>query len=79
LQDMLAIAVAEEAFLATLEVRRSSIHAQRLYGRFGFLVTGVRPKYYSDTKEDALIMWADLREQCNITTCNEAKSDETDT
>lgn len=65
LGDMIAIAVGEGAFFATLEVRRSSIHAQRLYERFGFQQAGVRPKYYSDTKEDALIMWADLRNRWN--------------
>ena len=63
LEDMIDIAVTEGAFLATLEVRRSSIHVQRLYERFGFHTAGVRPKYYSDTREDALIMWADLRDR----------------
>jgi [ribosomal protein S18]-alanine N-acetyltransferase len=45
----------------TLEVRRSNVPAQKMYEKFGFSVHGVRPGYYTDTKEDALIMWADLR------------------
>jgi [ribosomal protein S18]-alanine N-acetyltransferase len=45
----------------TLEVRRSNLPAQRMYEKFGFSVKGVRPGYYTDVKEDALIMWADLR------------------
>lgn len=45
---------------ATLEVRRSNPEALGLYKKFGFVVTGVRPKYYDDNGEDALIMWADL-------------------
>lgn len=45
----------------TLEVRRSNEPAQRMYEKFGFAVQGVRPGYYTDTKEDALIMSADLR------------------
>jgi [ribosomal protein S18]-alanine N-acetyltransferase len=45
----------------TLEVRHSNQPAQRMYEKFGFTVSGVRPGYYTDTKEDALIMWADLR------------------
>ena len=45
----------------TLEVRRSNVPAQKMYEKFGFAVHGVRPGYYTDTKEDALIMWADLR------------------
>ena len=45
----------------TLEVRHSNQPAQRMYEKFGFTVRGVRPGYYTDKKEDALIMWADLR------------------
>lgn len=44
----------------TLEVRVSNEIAQRLYRKFGFQDAGVRPGYYSDNQEDALIMWADL-------------------
>ena len=42
----------------TLEVRVTNRAAQELYRRFGFVPGGVRPNYYSDIKEDALIMWA---------------------
>lgn len=42
----------------TLEVRVSNRGAQEMYRRFGFAPGGVRPNYYSDVKEDALIMWA---------------------
>jgi ribosomal-protein-alanine N-acetyltransferase len=45
---------------ATLEVRRSNLPALGLYEKFGFAVEGIRPKYYDDTGEDALILWADL-------------------
>jgi ribosomal-protein-alanine N-acetyltransferase len=44
----------------TLEVRESNEIAQRLYRRFGFAHAGVRPRYYSDNNEDAIIMWAEL-------------------
>ncbi len=44
----------------TLEVRRSNRAAQRFYEKFGFSVRGIRPGYYTDAGEDALIMWADL-------------------
>jgi ribosomal-protein-alanine N-acetyltransferase len=44
----------------TLEVRASNIVAQRLYGKFGFEAVGLRPGYYSDNGEDAIIMWAEL-------------------
>ena len=42
--------------LLTLEVRRSNIAAQNLYKKFGFYVIGERKRYYSDNREDALIM-----------------------
>jgi ribosomal-protein-alanine N-acetyltransferase len=42
---------------ATLEVRRSNEIAQRLYARFGFTVAGVRPGYYRQPDEDALVLW----------------------
>lgn len=42
----------------TLEARVSNAPAHSLYRRFGFAPAGVRPKYYPDNMEDALIMWA---------------------
>jgi [ribosomal protein S18]-alanine N-acetyltransferase len=44
------------ARVATLEVRLSNLAARQLYQRFGFRPVGVRPRYYSDNGEDALIM-----------------------
>lgn len=44
---------------ATLEVRLSNVAARRLYERFGFRPAGIRPRYYSDNGEDALIMTTD--------------------
>lgn len=44
----------------TLEVRVSNERAKSLYRSMGFEPSGVRPAYYSDNMEDALIMWADL-------------------
>ncbi len=41
----------------TLEVRKSNIVAQNLYQKYGFKSEGIRKGYYSDTGEDALIMW----------------------
>ena len=43
----------------TLEVRVSNEPAIELYRSFGFIATGVRKGYYSDNREDALIMWKD--------------------
>ena len=41
----------------TLEVRVSNSHAIRLYERLGFEARGIRRGYYTDNREDALIMW----------------------
>ncbi len=41
----------------TLEVRVSNTNAIRLYERLGFRARGVRRGYYTDNREDALIMW----------------------
>ena len=43
----------------TLEVRVSNATAMALYERFGFEPSGVRRGYYTDNREDALIMWKD--------------------
>jgi ribosomal-protein-alanine N-acetyltransferase len=42
---------------ATLEVRRSNHAALALYHKFGFQEVGLRPKYYKETGEDALVLW----------------------
>ena len=44
---------------ATLEVRLSNMPARRLYEKYGFRPVGIRPRYYSDNGEDALIMTTD--------------------
>jgi [ribosomal protein S18]-alanine N-acetyltransferase len=41
----------------TLEVRVSNDGAISLYGRLGFTARGIRRGYYTDNREDALIMW----------------------
>jgi ribosomal-protein-alanine N-acetyltransferase len=51
-------AVARGAQNLTLEVRVGNTGAQALYRRFGFAPAGIRKGYYTETNEDALIMWA---------------------
>ena len=43
----------------TLEVRVSNAGAIKLYESLGFRARGVRRGYYTDNREDALIMWKD--------------------
>jgi ribosomal-protein-alanine N-acetyltransferase len=42
--------------MVTLEVRVSNSVAQNLYRKYGFVITGTRPRYYRDNDEDAHIM-----------------------
>lgn len=44
----------------TLEVRRSNHGALKLYRSFGFRSVGIRPKYYAEEGEDAIVMLLDL-------------------
>ena len=46
-----------EGASVTLEVRATARRTQRLYSRFGFQPAGVRPSYYSNPADDAIIMW----------------------
>ena len=52
----LDLAIDRRAREATLEVRLSNLPARRLYEKYGFRPVGLRPRYYSDDGEDALIM-----------------------
>jgi ribosomal-protein-alanine N-acetyltransferase len=48
------------ATLVTLEVRRSNHGALDLYRNLGFRAVGIRPNYYVDEGEDAVVMILDL-------------------
>ncbi len=52
-------AYADGARWAFLEVRAGNHGAQAMYQKFGFKVTGRRPKYYKDNGEDAILMTLD--------------------
>jgi ribosomal-protein-alanine N-acetyltransferase len=60
--ERLLVALLEEAMRrgarwVTLEVRKSNAGAQALYRKYGFKEIGVRRGYYSDNREDAIVMW----------------------
>jgi ribosomal-protein-alanine N-acetyltransferase len=61
LGELLLVALLDEAqrlgaSRATLEVRVSNEAAQTLYAKYGFKQVGQRKAYYSDNREDALIL-----------------------
>ncbi|HSK17052.1 MAG TPA: ribosomal protein S18-alanine N-acetyltransferase [Gaiellaceae bacterium] len=59
LDTLLAFTAGDSRRGYTLEVRVSNRPAIALYERFGFDASGVRRGYYTDNREDALIMWRD--------------------
>jgi ribosomal-protein-alanine N-acetyltransferase len=59
-EALLAHPRAEGAAIVTLEVRATNLAAQRFYQRNGFREIAMRPRYYPDTREDALIMLKSL-------------------
>ncbi len=60
LRALMSICMAQGGKKMTLEVRVTNHVAQKLYEKYGFERVGIRKGYYTDNREDALIMWADL-------------------
>lgn len=59
MEQVLLAAARRGAVRATLEVRESNEPARRLYEALGFEVTAIRPRYYTNPEENALILWRD--------------------
>ncbi|HVD65715.1 MAG TPA: ribosomal protein S18-alanine N-acetyltransferase [Gaiellaceae bacterium] len=59
LDELFELTAGESRRGYTLEVRVSNATAISLYERFGFEPSGIRRGYYTDNREDALIMWKD--------------------
>ncbi|MFQ6122294.1 MAG: ribosomal protein S18-alanine N-acetyltransferase [Dehalococcoidales bacterium] len=54
--SMIDLAIELKANFITLEVRASNTPAQNLYHKYGFTQVGVRRGYYTDNREDGLLM-----------------------
>jgi ribosomal-protein-alanine N-acetyltransferase len=63
LERLFELTVDDERRGYTLEVRVSNQDAIRLYEKLGFEPRGIRRGYYTDNREDALIMWRDSAAQ----------------
>ena len=50
------LAIELGAHLITLEVRASNSEVQKLYAKYGFVRVGLRRGYYTDNREDAVLM-----------------------
>ncbi|KGF12841.1 30S ribosomal protein S18 [Peptostreptococcus sp. MV1] len=62
IEALLAMCDRDKIASITLEVRAGNFVAQGLYKKYDFLAGGVRKEYYTNNKEDAIIMWKQLRE-----------------
>ena len=60
MRQVIVACMAQGAKKMTLEVRKHNTPAQYLYQKLGFIKSGIRPKYYDDPKDDAVIMWLDM-------------------
>ncbi|MFT3836293.1 MAG: ribosomal protein S18-alanine N-acetyltransferase [Myxococcaceae bacterium] len=60
MQAALDVGAAHRCRIATLEVRRGNQGAIALYSGLGFKPVGMRPAYYSDDREDAILMVKDF-------------------
>ncbi len=59
MQKLMELARENDMESMTLEVRVSNAAARHLYQQLGFVEAGIRKNYYSETKEDALILWCE--------------------
>lgn len=57
MRELMKIVKTLGANAMTLEVRPSNTAARALYEKLGFKSVGLRPGYYQDTGEAAMIMW----------------------
>lgn len=53
---IIELAIELGACLITLEVRASNTEAQKLYAKYGFVRVGLRRGYYTDNRENAVLM-----------------------
>lgn len=57
LEELLRLSVNKGIVSFTLEVRKNNAGALCLYRKLGFCEAGIRPDFYEDPVEDAVIMW----------------------
>ena len=61
LEGLIQLCIDRNIRAMTLEVRKSNEIAKSLYKKYGFQEYGIRPKYYQDNNEDAIIMWKNIQ------------------
>jgi [ribosomal protein S18]-alanine N-acetyltransferase len=61
LAEMIEQGISEGSEIIWLEVRPSNQAARSLYKKMGFKEAGIRPRYYPETNEDAIVMSLELK------------------
>ena len=61
MREAIRIVLEQKVVLMTLEVRVTNDVAKNLYHKLGFKDGGIRKNYYTDTREDALVMWVEFK------------------
>lgn len=61
LEGLIQLCIDRDIKSITLEVRKSNEVAKGLYKKYGFKECGIRPGYYTDNNEDAIIMWKTIQ------------------
>lgn len=61
MREAIRVSKEHEVVVMTLEVRVSNTIAQNLYRKLDFQNGGIRRGYYTDTNEDALVMWVEFK------------------
>ena len=61
MREAIRVSREHEVVVMTLEVRVSNTIAQNLYRKLDFQNGGIRRGYYTDTNEDALVMWVEFK------------------
>lgn len=60
MNQMIEYAESNDIKVLTLEVRESNLSARKMYEKYGFYDVGIRPRYYQDPLEDAVLMNKDI-------------------
>ena len=63
LEESFRLALEDKSVAALLDVRSTNHSAICLYRKHGFYTVGIRPNYYTDTGEDALVMRKSLKKE----------------
>ena len=63
MEELISLCREKDIRVIRLEVRESNAPALGLYGKIGFVPVGRRKNYYSDPREDAILMDLEIKKE----------------